>query len=104
MAMVKAQFLLPTHDNDGRALAAEIAAVMDRIYDRFHGWTLEATVRGVFRMADGSKKVDVCERYMVLFDATRIEELEQELRLFKAQTQQEAIYLEIQQDVDVRFI
>ncbi len=37
-------------------------------------------------------------------DEARVPELEQALRDFKAKTQQEAIYLEIQRDVDVRFI
>jgi ribosomal protein S21 len=41
---------------------------------------------------------------VVVLDESRVPELEQVLREFKAKTTQEAIYLEIQRDVDVRFI
>jgi NADPH-dependent ferric siderophore reductase len=47
---------------------------------------------------------DVCNSYMLVTDEARIPELEAILREFKAKTTQEAIYLEIQRNVDVRFI
>jgi biopolymer transport protein ExbD len=48
--------------------------------------------------------LDESGAYFVVLDESRIAELEQALRDFKAKTQQEAIYLEIQRDVDVRLI
>ena len=101
---VKAVFLLPLADNDGRALAAEIAAARDQVYDRFDGWTFEGNVTGAFRMAGGTKKIDTCQRYMVFLNDSCIGELEMLLREFKARTPQVAIYLEIQHDVDIRLI
>jgi biopolymer transport protein ExbD len=55
-------------------------------------------------MADGTRALDESGAYFVVLDESRIGELEQALRDFKSKTQQDAIYLEIQRDVDVRFI
>jgi ribosomal protein S21 len=41
---------------------------------------------------------------VVVLEEARVPELEQVLRDFKAKTLQEAIYLEIQRDVDVRLL
>ena len=55
MAMVKATFLLPVRDNDGRSLRPEIRAVEDALIGTFSGYTSTAPVSGVFRMADGTE-------------------------------------------------
>ena len=88
--------------------------------------TAPRTVRGQVRTADGrpaaglfvflylqdpdgetgagQSPLDESGAYKVILDESRLPELEQILRDFKAKTSQEAIYLEIQRDVDVRFI
>jgi hypothetical protein len=104
MAKVKTVFYLPLKDNDGRDLAAEIEDVRTELYVRFVGWTFLGYVKGAFRMADGTPALDECGAYVVILDESRVPELEQVLRDFKGKTLQEAIYLEIQRDVDVRFI
>jgi hypothetical protein len=104
MAKVKALFYLPLNDNDGRALKAEIDEVRMELYGRFVGWTFFGFVKGAYQMADGSQALDESAAHVVILDEARIPGLEQVLRDFKAKTLQEAIYLEIQRDVDIRFI
>lgn len=55
-------------------------------------------------MIDGSQSVDESSAYLVVLEEARLGELEQVLREFKEKTTQEAIYLEVQKDVEVRFI
>jgi hypothetical protein len=104
MSQVKALFYLPVQDNDGRDLSSEIEEARVELYIRFHGWSSLGYVQGAYRMADGTPSLDVSESYVVLLDASRLPELEEVLQDFKRKTLQEAIYLEIQRDVEVRFI
>src|SRR5438132_14184378 len=104
MARVKALFYIPFRDNDGRDLTAEIEDLQTELYLRFVGWTFLGYVKGAFRMADGTQALDESGAYVVVLEEVRVPELEQVLRDFKSKTLQEAIYLEIQRDVDVRFI
>src|SRR5437764_10066025 len=104
MARVKALFYIPFRDNDGRDLAEEIEELRSELYLRFVGWTFLGYVKGAYRMADGTQALEESGAYMVILDEARLPELEQVLRDFKSKTLQEAIYLEIQRDVDVRFI
>ena|SRR5438876_12275288 len=104
MAKVKAVFYLPLVDNDGRVLADDIGRVEVELYLRFVGWTFLGYVKGAFQMADGSKSLDESAAYAVVVEDSRLPELEEVLRAFKRQTKQEAIYLEIHRDVDVRFV
>jgi hypothetical protein len=104
MASVKALFYIPLRDSDGRSLADETDDLEVELFQRFAGWTFQGYVKGTYRMADGTRALDESGAYFVVLDETRVDELEQALRDFKAKTQQEAIYLEIQRDVDVRFI
>ena len=68
------------------------------------GWTFQGYVKGAYRMPDGTQALDESAAYFVVLDETRIGELEGLLRQFKSRTLQEAIYLEIQRDVEVRFL
>ena len=104
MPVVKAIFLLPLKDNDGRDLKAEIDEVRDQLFDHFDGWTLEGTVLGAFRMPDGSQKIDACDKYMVFLDEVRLGEVEQVLLEFKAKTTQAAIYFEVQRNPEIRLL
>lgn len=101
---VKALFYLPLKDSDGRPLQAEINELEMEMYLRFVGWTFLGFVKGVYRMPDGSRALDESAAYAVALDESRVDELEDLLRSFKSQTLQDAIYLEIQRDVDIRFV
>ena len=104
MAQVKATFYLPVEDNDGRELRAEIQAVRDDLFALFVGWTFLGYVKGAFLMSDGTQIIDDSEAYMVILDEDRVYELERVLAEFKVKTLQEAIYLEIIRNVDIRMI
>lgn len=104
MAAVKALFYVPVNDNDGRSLASEIAELEVELFLKFGGWTCLGSSRGAYRMADGSRSLDENLSYMVILDDSRIPEVEEVLRSFRNKTKQEAIYLEIQTSIDVRFV
>lgn len=104
MARVKALVFLPLADNDGRDLTAERDEVEDALFLRFDGWTGLGVVQGAYRMADGRKAVDHHFVFAVVLDDALLPELEGIVRAFKAKTTQEAIYLEVQYNTDVRFI
>jgi hypothetical protein len=101
---VKATFFLPLRDNDGRDLSDEIAEVEDECFLQFGAWTLSGYFRGVWRMKTGDRRVDVSAAYMVVVEPEQVETLEGILRRFKSRTTQEAIYLEIEHDIDIRMI
>jgi hypothetical protein len=104
MAQVKALFYLPLKDNDGRDLTAEIGQVETELYALFAGWTFRGDVKGAYRMDDGTLSGDVNAAYEVILDEARVPDLEQVLRDFRRSTLQESIYLEIQYNIDVRFL
>jgi hypothetical protein len=104
VATVKALFYLPLRDNDVRDLASDIANLETEIFVEFSGWTFQGYVKGAYRMADGTQALDESAAYFVILDEDRVDDLTKLLLDFKAATLQEAIYLEIQRDVDVRFL
>ena len=104
MAQVKAVFFLPLLDNDGRELSAERGTVEDELFVLFVGWTFLGLVQGAYRMTDGTRSIDEHRAYAVMLDDSRLAELEDVLRRFKANTTQEAIYLEVQHNTEMRLI
>lgn len=104
MALIRATFYLPVRDNDGRDLKVEIENVRLALFELFVGWTFLGYVEGAFMLSDGSQIIDDSEAYMVIMEEELIFELERVLAEFKMKTLQEAIYLEINRDVDIRMI
>jgi hypothetical protein len=104
MAKVKVIFYIPLKDNDGRILAGEIKELEAELYLQFVGWTFLGYVKGAYRMADQTCAIDESGAYAVVFEESRLGEVEQILRDFRGKTKQEAIYLEIHWAVEVRFI
>ena len=104
MAIVKATFFLPLRDNDGRELGGEISAVEEECFLLFGAWTLAGFFKGVWRMESGERQVDTSAAYMVVVEENQLEELEAMLKRFKAKTTQEAIFLEIEHDIDLRLL
>lgn len=101
---VKAVFYLPVEDNNGRDLRVEIAEVEDALFAKFNGYTFLGHVKGAFRMSDGTQSLDTHAAYMVGLDDANISYLEEILMNFKDSTLQESIYLEIQRQVEFRFL
>ena len=104
MAQVKALFYTPLKDNDGRDLSSETDELEMELYLHFVGWTFLGFIKGAYRMATGAQAIDESRAYVLILDESRVPELEEILRDFKSKTQQEAIYLEIQRQVEVRLI
>lgn len=74
------------------------------MFVEFGGWTFQGYVRGAYRMAEGAQALDASAAYFVVLDEVRLPDLEAILLDFKSKTQQEAIYLEIRRDIDIRFL
>jgi hypothetical protein len=55
-------------------------------------------------MADGSMALDESGWYSIVIEDSRIDELTQVLADFKETTLQGAIYLEIQRDIEMRYV
>lgn len=104
MANVKAVFFLPLRDNDGRDLDAEIKAVEVELYATVVGFTRSGDVTGAYQMTDGTIAEDASRSHFVVLDDSRLDELRDVLRRFKAKTTQEAIYFEVQYNTVVDFL
>jgi hypothetical protein len=104
VAQVKAVFLLPLADNDGRSLSAEVATAEAELYRLFGRWTRRGPVSGTYKMPDGSQALDHSYEYTILLEDFQLPELERVLKTFRAKTKQDAIYLELTPDVNVQNI
>ena len=104
MATVKATFLLPVRDNDGRELISEIEETRSQLYMAFRAYTNEGFVHGSYEMPDGSEAADIHQKFTLLLDESRLHELEELIKGFKVKTIQETMYLEIQHGVELRLI
>ena len=103
-AMVKATFLLPFRDNDGRSLRAEIKELRGKVFEQFFGWTREGTVEGAFLMSTGVVARDKLLKYSVVLSGDSLDGLIGLLLEFKGKTTQEKLYLEVSHNVDVRLL
>ena len=104
MAKVKAIFYIPIADNDGRDLEGEIDELEFYLYAQFVAWTNNGMVTGTYQMPDGSRSDDVHVAYSIFMDGARLGELEELLRTFKKKTLQDAIYLEVQRNVEIHLV
>jgi len=101
---IKATFFLPQKDNDGRDLTSELDTVQEECFVAFGGWTLMGYFKGVWRMETGVRQTDVSAAYMVILEEEDLPLLEAILKRFKVKTTQEAIFLEVVTDVDIRLL
>ena len=104
MALVKAIFYLPLRDNDGRRLRKEIRETVLEVYRRFHGWTALGYLSSDCTPSANWYAPRRNTAYAIILDESRVDELEQVLRDFKNKTTQEAIYLEVQHNIEFRFV
>ena len=102
--MIRALFLLPVRDNDGRSLTSEISEVEDRCFVEFGAWTAGGYFKGAWRMKTGERALDTTAVYILYLERDRLEALRVLLREFKAKTRHEAILLEVSEAVDVELI
>ncbi len=104
MASLKAVMFLPVRDNDGRDLSEERQAAEEDLFLIYLGWTFLGMVQGAYRMTDGTRAIDDHRAYAVITDDAGLIEIEAVLKRFKSKTTQEAIYLEVQYNVEMRLI
>ena len=104
MANVKVTFYIPTSDNDGRELDDEIDDLELTLYTEFVAWTKLGHASGTYQMPDGTRSDDVHIVYSLFMNESRLADLEGILLAFKDRTSQDSIFLEIQRNVEVRFI
>ena len=104
MAKVKATFLLPIRDNSGRDLTGELEEVEMACFVAFGAFTFSGYIKGTWRMETGERKQDTSALYWIVMDDKELPQLEKILLRFKKQAGQEAIYLEVERRVDVRFL
>ncbi len=104
MAKLKAVFFLPLFDNDGRDLALEISDLEFEVFTSFEAFTRTGLVTGAYLMADGQRVHDELWSYFVVLDEARVPVLQEIVAGFKAKTNQEAIYFELQYNSVVTFI
>ena len=104
MPQVKATFLLPLKDNEGQDLAEAIGEAEAACFIAFGAFTFSGYVKGTWKMETGERQQDTSALYWIVMDEQKLPELEAILRRFKARANQEAMYLEIEHRVDVRFL
>jgi hypothetical protein len=95
VAKTKYTVLIPLTYNDGTKVPD---AELDEIYNEFfllsNGYTLAGTVRGAFRMKDGSKQVDHSTVIWIGIEYGQEDSLERIVAMVCGRLGQEAIYLE----------
>lgn len=104
MSRIKATFYLPLNDDDGINLSVEIAEVERQCFIEFDGWTLVGYFKGAWRMNDGEQSIDTSAVYHVILQEDKLPVLESILLDFKEKAKQEAMYLEVERQIDVRFL
>ncbi len=98
-------FLVPVQDNDGASLEHEIRELEQELFAEFGGFSQEGRVRGAWQMASGERVDDVSIRYVVAVEGPEgLQRLLSVLDAFKSRTRQEALYVEIRRNVEVRII
>jgi hypothetical protein len=96
--------LIPLTYNDGTEVACEVLdAIRDEIFVAFHGWTIEGTVKGAYRMRTGQKRVENLHKLSIVLDEDQVPELEAMVARWGAQLGQETMLVKITDSV-VKFI
>ncbi len=96
--------LIPLTYNDGTTVPLGLLeAIRDELFVAFHGWTIEGTVKGAYRMRSGRKQVEDLQKVSVILDESQLPELEAMVARWGARLGQEAMLLKVS-DFVVKFI
>jgi hypothetical protein len=95
---VKFVTLMPTHDNDGKAIPKQtINGLLRRLEIKFHGITVEGPVRGVWIDSEtGERYADENLKVVVVCERRRYLEARQEVIRIGRRLRQKAMYFEVQ--------
>ena len=89
MAMVKATFLLPVHDNDGRVLRSGIREIEDALVFALGGYTRTKWLGGANDPAAAAMVKEQYLEYRLWIDEDKLEQLMEILGAFEAGTPQQ---------------
>jgi hypothetical protein len=96
--------LLPLTYNDGTRVAkGTLESIYGEIFAAFHGWTIEGTVRGAYRMRTGQKRVEALQKVSIVLDESQVPDLEAMVGKWAAVLGQEAMLLKVSDHV-IKFI
>src|SRR5262245_51414174 len=92
----EAVVLVPLTYNDGTAVPRKVLkSIREELFVAFHGWTVEGTVKGAYRMRGGQKQVEDLQKLSIILDESRIPELETMVGRWGATLGQEAMLMKI---------
>lgn len=93
--LVRCTLLIPMRHNDGTPVdRVELDRIESRLLEAFGGYTVAGTVRGAYRMADGTTARDVSLALWVAVPPARVGELRREAAGIARELRQESIYFE----------
>jgi hypothetical protein len=91
----KAILLIPLTYNDGSQVSQEVLdSIFEAIFVLSGGYTAAGTVRGAYRMRDGSKQTDVLEQVWIAYEEGDQPALRELVGRFCSLLGQEMMYLE----------
>lgn len=101
---MKVTTLVPTHRNDGSAVAAdELQAILQRFWVAFGGCTVDGRTEGYW--VDGGRMYsDECLKVFVVVTEAQLPEVESLVREIGQQLGQLAMYLEVDRTSEVRIM
>jgi hypothetical protein len=92
----EAVVLIPLTYNDGTGIPlAVIESIQDELFLVFHGWTIEGTVKGAYRMRGGQKQVEDLLKLSVVLAAAQLPALESMVGRWCARLGQEVMLLKV---------
>jgi hypothetical protein len=96
----KAILLIPLTYNDGSRVPQEVLdGIFESLFVLSGGYTATGTVRGAYRMKDGSKQTDVLEQVWVAYEEVDKPALRELVVRFCSLLDQEMMYLEFADSV-----
>jgi hypothetical protein len=92
----EATVLIPLTYNDGTRVPRDtIESIYEELYLAFHGWTVEGTVKGAYRMQTGQQRVEDLLKVSVILDESQLRELEAMVARWCAKLGQETMLVRI---------
>jgi hypothetical protein len=87
---------IPTHRNDGSKIPRhELRAILNRVFDRFGGYSFEGPFEGAWLGDDGRRYQEKSHRLEVIIAPDEIQEARELFRSIGNQLGQRAIYFEV---------
>jgi hypothetical protein len=87
---------IPTHRNDGSEISeSELTRILNRVVDKFHGYSWEGPCHGVWISADGTVYREKSYTLEVVVPRERIKHSRAHFARIGKQLGQKAIYIEV---------